>query len=477
MGLTPASPSPSPRRRLPATAALAVAVFAVIASPAHAAEWTTFGYDSARTGDNPQETALGVASAGSLREAWSAELDGVVTAQPLVVTGVRLRGGRRAELVIAATEHGSVSAHDAATGARVWRRALPRRKTRCGDMPGGVYGVSATPVVDRRAGRLLVVSADGRAHALSRATGAERPGWPVAVTDAPAREYVWGALALHGGRLYAATASHCSNAFFRGRIAAIDVGRHRVVRRWFSLPGRRRGGGMWGWGGIAVDRARGDLFAATADAIGSPAHWPRADSVVRLDRNLVPRAHNRPRAIADVQDSEFGGAPVLLDAPGCPPQLAVVHKSGALLLYDRDRIGAGPRQLLQAASPDHLGAYGTYAWSAAARTLFVANNSSGDLSHGLNALRLDETCTLVPLWSNPVGPNPAVLSPPVTANGVVYLATGFGREVWALEGATGRALWTSPRLPGAVYAGPTVANGRLFVAGWDERLRAYAPAS
>ena len=456
--------------------ALAAVLLLAAAPSATAAEWTTFGHDSARTNENPAETGISVDNAGSLREAWSAALDGVVTAQPLVVTGVRLRGGRRAELVLVATEHGSVSAHDAATGARVWRRALPRRTTRCADMPGGVYGVSATPVVDRRAGLLLVVSADGRAHALSLATGAERRGWPVAVTDAPAREYVWGALALRAGRLYAATASHCSNAFYRGRIVAIDVLRHRVVRNWFSLPGRRRGGGMWGWGGIAVDPARGDLFVATADSIVTPAHSARADSVVRLTPGLRPLAYNRPPAIPDVQDSEFGGAPVLIDAPGCPAQLAIVHKSGALLLYDRDRIGAGPRQSLQIGRVDHLGAYGTYAWSAGARTLFVANNTSGDLPHGLDALRLTEACTLAPLWSADAGPDPAVLSPPVTANGVVYLATGFGREVWAFDAAGGRPLWTSPRLPGAVYGAPAVVNGRLLVAGWDERLRAYAPA-
>lgn len=454
---------------------IALVLAGLAAAPAHAAEWTTFGYDSARTNANPRESTIGVDSAPRLREAWAAPLDGVVNAQPLVVTGVRLRGGRRAQLVIAATERGYVSAHDAATGAQVWRRALGRRSTGCADMPDGVYGVSSTPVVDRRAGVVHAVSADGRVHALSLATGAERRGWPVAVTGAPAREYVWGALALRGERLYAATASHCSSAFYRGRIAAIDTRRARVARTWFSLPGRRRGGGMWGWGGVAIDRARGDLFAATADALGSPAHWPRADSVVRLTRDLALTAHNRPPAIPDVQDSEFGGAPMLLDAPGCPPQLALTHKSGALLLYDRDRVAAGPRQTLQIGRADHLGAYGTYAWSAPTRTLFVANNSSGALSHGLNALRLDGACRLVPAWSNPVGPDPAVLSPPVVANGVVYLGTGFGREVWALDAASGAALWTSPRLPDAVYGAPTVANGRLFVAGWDGRLRAYSP--
>lgn len=448
----------------------------VAASPAQAAEWTTFGYSSARTNANGRESGIGVANASSLREVWSAPLEGVANAQPLVVTGVRLAGGRRAELVIAATEHGVLSAHDAATGARVWRRALGSRRTRCGDLPGGVYGISSTPVVDRGNALVMAVSADGRVHALSLGTGRERRGWPVAITSAPAREYVWGALALRLGRLYAATASHCSSAFYRGRLVAVDVARARTIATWFPLGAHRRGGGMWGWGGVAFDPATSDVFVATADAIGAPAHALGADSVTRLSRDLRLRARNRPPAIPDVLDSEFGGAPMLLYDRDCPPQLVIAHKSGALLLYDRDRIADGPTQTIQMGRPGFLGAYGTYAWSTGARTVYVANNSSGDLPHGLNALRLDATCRLQPSWSAPVGPDPAVLSPPVVANGVVYMATGFGREVHAFEAATGRALWTSPRLDGAAYGAPTVANGRLYVAAWDQRLHAYAPA-
>lgn len=459
-------------RGLAATAVAATVLGAPAAAPA--ADWSTFGFGTERTNENPLERTLGVQNAVALRETWSAPLEGVPNAQPLVVDGVRLAGGRRAQLVLAATERGVLSAHDALTGARVWRSALGVRQTRCGDLPHGQYGISATPAVDRRAGTVYAVAGDGRAHAVSLASGRERPGWPVVVTSAPAREYVWGALALRAGRLYVATASHCSSAFYRGRLMAIDVRHARVARTWYPLGARRQGGGMWGWGGVAIDRTSGDVFVATADAIGAPAHAPGADSVVRLSRDLRVRGSHHPD-LPDVQDSEFGGGPLLLRAPGCPAQLVVLHKSGALLLYDRDRLSVGPRQTLQIGRPDPPVAYGTYAWSAAARTLFVANNSSGNLSHGLLALTLDGACALQPLWSVPVGPDPAILSPPVVANGVVYIATGFGREVWAFEAATGQALWTGPRLDGAAYGGPTVANGRLYVAAWDERLHAYAP--
>ena len=90
---------------------------------------------------------------------------------------------------------------------------------------------------------------------------------------------------------------------------------------------------------------------------------------------------------------------------------------------------------------------------------------------------MSAACALEPAWQQSVGPDPAVLSPPVTANGVVYLGTGFGRELWAFDAASGRPLWTSGRLDGAVYGGPTVANGRLYAGAWDGRIHAFAPAA
>ena len=458
-----------------AAAACLAALLLLGTATAAAADWTTFGHDLARTNENPAESKLGPANAPSLREVWAAPLQGAANAQPLVVSGVRLAGGRRVQIVLAATEDGVLSAHDATTGRRIWRRALGVQHTRCSDLPGGRYGISSTPVVDRARGLVYAQAGDGRAHAVALGTGRElRGGWPVTVSPAPAREYVWGALALRAGRLYAATSSHCSRTFYRGRIVAIDVRRARIVASWLSLGPRRRGGGMWGWGGMAIDAENGDVFAATADALVPPANGPGADSLHRLTARLRLRARDQPPT-PPVQNAEFGGVPLLLRAPGCPRQLVVTHKSGLLFLYDRDRLRAGPRQALQIGRRGLLAAFGTYAWSASRRTLFVANNSAGDLPQGLLALRLTPACRLELAWAQPAGPDPGALSPPVTANGVVYLATGYHRHVMAFAADTGQVLWTSPRLNGGAYGGPAVASGRLFVAAWDGLLHAYAP--
>jgi hypothetical protein len=116
--------------------ALLVALFA-LPSTAQATDWGTFGFDAARTGENPRERVLGPGNAPSLREVWSAPLGGVIDAQPLVAAGVKLRGGRRSDLVIAGSESGALAALDAATGRPVWRRQLGARRARCTDLPNG----------------------------------------------------------------------------------------------------------------------------------------------------------------------------------------------------------------------------------------------------------------------------------------------------------------------------------------------------
>jgi outer membrane protein assembly factor BamB len=455
--------------------AAALAAATAFAPAAQATDWSTFGFDAARTNENPRERTLGVANAPTLRETWSTPLGGVINTQPVVAASVRVSRTRRADLVLAGTAAGDLWALDAATGRPVWRRRLGARRVRCGDLPQGRYGVTATPTLDRARNRVYSADGQGRLHALSLATGAEARGWPVTVTPAPDREHVWGGIARRGNRLYAGTSSHCDTAFYRGRLVAIDARRARVVARWFPLAPRYRGGGMWGWGGASIDSG-GDVYVATSTTQAGNEIRPYAQRVVRLSGGLRLKASHRPDVPVN-SDSDFGATPLLYRAPGCPPQLAVLHKSGALLVYDRDRIAAGPRQTVHVGRRDLLAAYGTYAYSRAVRTLYVANNSTGDFTHGLVALRVNAACALELAWQQAAGPDPAVLTPPTVANGVVYMGTGFGREVQAFDATTGARLWTSPAFEKPVYAAPTVVNGHLYAGAWDERLHAFAPAT
>jgi hypothetical protein len=227
---------------------------------------------------------------------------------------------------------------------------------------------------------------------------------------------------------------------------------------------------------VAVDARDGSVYAATANAqVPLPETYGLAEHVVRLDTRLHVVAANRPR-FPRRQDDDFGATPVLYQAPGCPEQLAVVHKTGALLVYDLDAIAHGARQQLQIASDRALSSFGTYAYSRARNMLFVANpsDSSGPYRHGLLAFAVGPDCRLALRWQSSIGPPLGPPSPPIVAGGVVYVATGEAPGLAAFDAASGAQLWTSgTQIQRPVYAAPTVANGRLYAVSWDHRLYAF----
>jgi hypothetical protein len=292
----------------------------------------------------------------------------------------------------------------------------------------------------------------------------------------PKTDHVWGALNLFRGRLYAGISSYCNNAFYRGALMAIDVKRARLAaRRWLTGP-HRHGAGVWGWGGVAIDSADGRVYAGTANGQSKPQDLPYAEHVLRLSPGLRIEAADKPR-LRRQPDADFGAHPLLLQGAGCPPQLVIAHKSGMLLLYDRGRIARGPRQRLQLGDPGSLDQFGTYAWSPPDRRLFVnLVTDHGPYRAGIVALALGADCRLRVAWQAPTAVEHALRGVPVVAAGVVWSTAG--QRLYALAADDGRLLWNSgTTFTNLVPAAPVPADGRLFAAGWDGRLRMFAPGS
>jgi outer membrane protein assembly factor BamB len=433
-------------------------LLAAVPAPAHAADWTTFGFDNQRTGFNPTQEAF---APSALKPLWEYDLGGVVNAQPLYADGV----------VYAGSERGQFAALDALTGMPIWTRTVSTVDTICNDVPEGIHGVSATPVIDLERQTIWVAGGDSRVWAFDLQTGKTRRNWPVKVGKK--NEHIWGALTLSRGRLLVATSSYCDNAFYTARLAAFDPESGKRLRQWLPV-GRARGGGIWGWGGVVADRA-GDLYVATANAqYPHRENYRFAEHVVRLSRRLRVKQSDHPR-LPKIDDNDFGGSPILFRAPGCPAQLAVVHKNGQLLLYDRDRIRRGPRQRIQVGSEEAFSALGTHAYWPATRMLYVANGSTGRYAQGLVALRLSSRCKLRLAWQQPIGKEPTWPTSPVVANGVVVFGDGSGERLHIFDARDGTALWDSGSATGDLYGAPIVADGRIFAPSWDERLHAWGP--
>jgi outer membrane protein assembly factor BamB len=286
---------------------------------------------------------------------------------------------------------------------------------------------------------------------------------------------------LFAGKLYVTVASHCDRAPYYGDTVEIDVTHRLIVSRFYPAGPPSRGisgGGIWGYGGAAVDTTNGHVFVATGNALTTPENYLYADSVVELSGSLQVLGWNTPSLVGS--DVDFGATPILFRPAGCPVQLvAAKNKSGVLFVYTEGALSSGYRQRLQIASVNDWRFNGLPAWDPVTNMLYIGNSSdssSGTFLHGMVALKAAANCTLSLAWQQPVGPSPASASSPTVANGVVFYGDGGGKREFAFNAATGSQLWNSgSTITGALYAAPMVVNGELFLASWDHRVYAFGP--
>jgi hypothetical protein len=120
-------------------------------------------------------------------------------------------------------------------------------------------------VVDRSTGRIYAVTDDGDLRTVSLADGSELAA-ALPLVPNPATNYVWDGLNLVNGNLYSRPAATAATRA-RGR-AASTRSAPQLVKHWITVPSlsaSEAGGGIWGWGGVAVDSATGHVYAASSD--------------------------------------------------------------------------------------------------------------------------------------------------------------------------------------------------------------------
>jgi hypothetical protein len=229
------------------------------------------------------------------------------------------------------------------------------------------------------------------------------------------------------------------------------TGKPRVLDRWFPVgaSGKPYGGGIWGPGGVSTDGS--SLYAATGNAIPFSQEAARdAESVVQLSADLRPRAADHPSL--DGFDVDFGATPLLYRNGAC---VAVVNKSGALLVYAAGRIGDGAKQRLQVGdvslSDDFIGMPAYDPDHGLVLVDLTSDSGGGPYRHGLVAFRAAGDCSLSLAWqrglpglATPSAPYPSI--PPTVANGVVYVVRANSAKVYALDAASGAVLWNNGQL-------------------------------
>jgi len=425
-------------------------------------DWDMWGYDLQRTGFNPNETTLDPSAVPGLHLDWQFPYATTSYNAPVFASGVDV-DGTPTDLVYAGDNSGEFYAVNAATGALVWSQDLGVNDSVCfGDL-----GVSSTATIDRATNRIYAIGGGGALYAMDLADGTIASGWPVQVTQFP-NEYVWDAVAENDGELYLGVASTCDRGgTYYGRVARVNASTAAVDGNFYVTDGPDTGvsgGGIWGWGGVSVDPATGDVFEASGNGYPNDQyeHFEYAESVVRLTKDLSVLSSDYPGLTG--KDVDFGSTPILFTAKkACGQQLFVMNKDGEVLLYDADDIASGPVEALQTSAREIIG---VAAYSPTDHRIYYGNPSnSPDKSYrrGLLSFRIGSDCKLKPTWSYKVKGRGLTTSP-VSADGVVYWGDSVGNELYAFDQATHKLIWSSGSLfTDSPRTEPIVVGGHLYI--------------
>ncbi len=380
-----------PKARAGLVAGLVLAA-AACAAEAGGVSVLTYHNDNARTGQNPNETALTLANVNtnSFGKLFSYAVDGYVYAQPLVLANVAIPSQGTHNVVYVATEHDSVYAFDAdsnegSNAAPLWQVSFINPAA--GITPVSYWdvsgcsaivpelGITSTPVIDPASGTLYVVAETKevvggatnfvyRLHALDVATGAETFGGPVVLqasvagtgdgTDGagrvpfvPVQHLSRPGLLLINGLVLIAFGSNCDTPPYHGWLLAYDA-RTLTQTGVYNTTPNGSDGAIWQSGGGPAGDALGNVYFLTGNGTFDAAHNNLGDSFVKLSttNGLALADYFTPsdQAALETYDVDLGsgGAVVLPDAVGNanhPHLLVGAGKEGTIYLLDRDNLG------------------------------------------------------------------------------------------------------------------------------------------
>ncbi|MBV8631756.1 MAG: PQQ-binding-like beta-propeller repeat protein [Silvibacterium sp.] len=358
---------------------------------------TTYHYDTARDGLNANETTLTPANVNSagFGKIGFFNTDGHVDGAPLYLSGMTV-GGKMRNVLYAVTEHDSVYAFDADTGAQLWKTSLLGANETTSDDHGcnqitPEIGITSTPVIDRKygvSGAIFVVGMTKdtsgnyhqRLHAFDLTTGAELSGSPSEVqatypgtgnfsskgvqTFVPGQYAERVGLLLLNGVIYMGWTSHCDADPYTGWLMGYSEATLKQTAVLNLTPNTSGSGGSAGEGsiwmagaGLAAD-AGGNIyfldanggFDTTLDAKGFPMYGDYGNAFMKVStangKLTVADYFNPYNTVSESNnDQDLGSGGVLLlpdltDASGKVRQLAVgAGKDGYIYVVDRNNMG------------------------------------------------------------------------------------------------------------------------------------------
>jgi hypothetical protein len=353
---------------------------------------STYHYDNLRTGQNVNEMTLTPSNvkSASFGKLGEFAVDGLVDAQPLLLSGLAISGKGNKNVLYVATEHGSVFAFDADSitangGTVLWQATtLASGETTsdnrgCGQVTPEI-GITSTPVIDRTRNAIYVVamSKDGqgnyhqRLHALNLATGAELFGGPTNVQATfpgtgdnssngnvvfdPGQYKERPGLLEVSGAIYTMWSSHCDGGLYTGWIMAYSADSLAQTSVLNLVPNGSKGA-IWMAGTAPAADANGNIYTILGngdfDTTLNPSGFPVNSNCGNCFAKITS---TKPLTLLDYftplntvsesnGDVDFGsGGPLLLpdlvDNNGATHHLAVGSgKDQNIYVVNRDNMG------------------------------------------------------------------------------------------------------------------------------------------
>ena len=489
------------------TSGSAVLSVTVTAPAAVATDVVTSKNDQARTGQNLTESILTPANVNATTFGLLRVLavDGKVDAQPLYLSKLTL-GASPHNVVFIATEHDSVYAMDADTGATLWHVSIlpsgevPSDTRNCGQVSPEI-GITATPVIDRAAAPHGVIYVVGmskdtssvyhqRLHALDITSGVELFGGPkeiaatYASTGGATASFDGGqyeeraALLLSQGVIYTSWTSHCDATPYSGWVIAYDE-TTLAQKSVLNVAPNSGGGGPAIWmagGGPSADAAgnvylltANGVFETTLDAQGFPGKQDYGNSFLKLapagSALSVADYFTMWNEVAESNsDTDLGSGgqlllPDLSDANSTVRRLIVgAGKDGNIYVVNRDSMGkfnSTANQIWQELD----GALPGGVWSTPAyfnNAVYYADVGGTLKAFGIANAKLSSA----PTSQTGTSFGYPGASPSVSANGTANAI------VWAAENANPAVLhaYDATNLTRELYNSNQAANGRDSVA-------------
>jgi len=343
--------------------------------------------DNFRSGLNPYETILTPANvnAATFGTIGSLPVDGLVAAEPLLVSNINIPGKGIRNVVYVVTLHDSVYAFDADNPTNtnpLWQVSFLNAAAGVTSEPAAELsctsttmfsemGILGTPVIDSASQTMYVLaktkentSYHFRVHALDITSGMEKFGGPVDVnatvtgqlgtltlSDASKSMLARPGLLLSHGVVYLAFGSNgCDGQNTRGWVVAYDATTLLQLGVLNDTPNSKAAkGNIWQSGsGLATDD-NGNIFFSTANG-AFDANLGQNDfgsSIVKtqwVNNGLAVTDYFTPYNVAYLNstDLDIGSAGVLMlpDQPGPHPHLIVGSgKEGSVYLLNRDNMG------------------------------------------------------------------------------------------------------------------------------------------